>query len=158
VDIDAAWLAILLDEFPGATVDELRLRDPFARPVLQDAYPDAAVLPLGFETPDAPPVPSEPRSEPLPPRRHRPGKGAAAPDDPEPEVVAAGSCRFCREPVDLRESGGDPDGGWSHLACWAEAGHPDVGWAAKLRDTPFGPTLPPDPQPRPPGTPWRPRP
>jgi hypothetical protein len=86
VDIDAAWLAILLDEFPGATVDELRLRDPFARPVLQDAYPDAAVLPLGFETPDAPPVPSEPRSEPLPPRRHRPGKGAAAPDDPEPEV------------------------------------------------------------------------
>jgi hypothetical protein len=87
----------------------------------------------------------------LPPRRHRPGKGAAAPDEPEPEVMAAGSCRFCREPVDLRESGGDPDGGWSHLACWAEAGHPDVG-----HDTPFGPTLPPDP--RPPGTPWRPRP
>jgi hypothetical protein len=32
----------------------------------------------------------------------------------------------------------------------------DMPWP---RDTPFGPTLPPDPQPKPPGTPtWRPRP
>src|SRR3954453_21124136 len=80
-------------------------------------------------------------SEPLPPRRHRPGKGAAEPDDPEPETMAARACRFSREPVSVRGSGVYPDGGWSHPACWAEAGHPDVGY-----DTPFGPTLPPDPR------------
>jgi hypothetical protein len=69
--------------------------------------------------------------QPLPPRRPRPppeGKGALEPDDPEPETLAAGACRFCGTVVDLRDSGGDPDGGWSHLECWAAAGHPDVGW------------------------------
>ncbi|HEV8165168.1 MAG TPA: hypothetical protein VGR74_12090 [Actinomycetota bacterium] len=70
-------------------------------------------------------------SQPLPPRRVRPppeGKGADEPDDPEPETMVADACRFCGQPVDLRDSGGDPDGGWSHLECWAAAGHPDVGW------------------------------
>jgi hypothetical protein len=57
-------------------------------------------------------------------------------------VTAARCCRFCGVLVDVRESGGDPDGGWSHLECWARAGHPDVGY-----DTPFGPTLPPFPIP-----------
>lgn len=70
-------------------------------------------------------------------------------------MTAARCCRFCGVGVDARESGGDPDGGWSHLECWADAGHPDVGYG-----TPFGPTLPPFPfpSPQPPGTPWRPRP
>jgi hypothetical protein len=121
VDGDVAELAALLDVFPDSEVTELRLDDPFGRMDLQRAFPDAAVVPLGDETPGA--VVAEPWtwSVPLPPRRARAREPRAM-----PEGVP---CRFCDEPVDLRETGGDPDGGWSHLGCWAEAGHPDVGHA-----------------------------
>jgi hypothetical protein len=117
-------LKVLLDAFPDAVVTELRLAGPFDRMDLQRAFPDAEIVPLGDETPGAAAAEPWTWSLPLPPRRAREREPR-----PEPEAIQGRPCRFCGLSTDPRETGGDPDGRFSHLECWAKAGHPDVGHA-----------------------------